>query len=140
MKALSLIVCMLLSLVGFSQTPPNIDTISFINISSHKQSYNKRLLNLTKSNKDIVLMIDITNKEMIGFVNARPYMTCVISQYNIDSSGHLHIHGVMIPKGKSKGKSSGITICYTIGDKFFTLVGNKGLETHTNVNYQLYSK
>ena len=136
MKTFALIVCMLLSLVGFSQTPPNVDTISFINISSHKQSFSKSFTNLTKRNKDIVLMIDVTNKEMIGFVNAKPYMSCVISQYNIDSTGHLHIHGVM----KSKRKTSEFTICYTIGDSFFTLVGDKGVETHTNVNYQLYSR
>ena len=85
-------------------------------------------------------MIDITNKEIVGFINAKPYMSCVISQVNLDSSGHLHIHGVMTPKGKSRRNSSDITICYTIGDTFFTLVGDRGVETHTKVNYKSYSK
>jgi hypothetical protein len=120
---------LLLSGLSFGQIP-NLDTVETVFLVSHKQSFNSHPFGLSK---DIILFINIKDKEIYGFVNAEYDLYGKITEFTLDSTGHIHVIADMYDRTKGRDIEYQTKICYTIGDNFFTMTNGKKMVNHTNI-------
>jgi hypothetical protein len=129
MKKLLLGLSLLLSVFSFGQIP-NLDTVETVFLVSHKQSFNSHPFGLSK---DIILFVNIKDKEIYGFVNAEYDLYGKIVDFTLDSTGHIHIIADMNDRINGRDLEYRTKICYTIGDDSFTMTNNKRTIKHSNI-------
>ncbi len=120
---------LLLSGLSFGQIP-NLDTTKSVLLVSHTQSFNSHPFGLSK---DIILFVNIKDKEIYGFISAQYDLYGKIVDFTLDSTGHMHIIADMNDRTKGKVTEYRVKICHTIGDDFFTMTNGSKTVKHTNI-------
>ena len=60
-----------------------------------------------------------------------------IKQFNLDSTGHIHIYfDVCFKKGKGAVDNIDGKLCYTVGSDLLTLVIDGKVKNHTKIKYE----
>jgi hypothetical protein len=129
MKTLFLGLSLLLSGLLFGQTP-NLDTTKSVLLVSHTQSFNAHPFGLSK---DIILFVNIKDKEIYGFVSAEYNLYGEIVDFTLDSAGHMNIIVNMSDRTKGKDIEYQTKICHTVGDDFFTMTNDGKTVKHTKI-------
>lgn len=140
MKTVLLSIVLLVTNVLFAQTIPNMDTTKSILLVSHKNCIDKPILNVFKKRQDIILFINVNDKEVYGFVNANYDLYGKITEFNLDSTGHMHVFVDMNDRTNGKTKNKQVKICYSFGNDFFTMVSENKVITHTDIKCEAHKE
>ena len=138
MKKLTLtLVLLILSIVGYGQNIPNMDTIGGILLVSQHQSLDKPVLSLFKRSQETGIVINLNEKDIFVFVEGEFSYSAKIKEFNMDSTGHIHINfDVCFKRGMGTVENINSKLCYTVGDDSLTLVIGNKVRRHTKIKYE----
>jgi hypothetical protein len=133
-------ILLLQPLIVKAQAFPIKDSIESITLVSHKHALNVPLIKQLKRPQDIILFINIVDRDMYGFIDADYDLYGTITLFEIDPTGSFWIELNVNDRSGRKLISYPVRIEYHEGTGYFTLKKRNITFKHTIIKCEFHNE